>query len=166
VGGAVVSSSLAAAPLTLTSPAFQSGRTVPARFTCAGAGDRPVLRWSGAPKGTKEFALLVDDPDAAVPNFLKPDELVGKPTVQLIAWGIPATAKQLSGKAPVEGKNANGKVGWLPLCPQDGTHDFAFRLYALSASLGLAAGSNRRAFEAAIAGKVLAKAKLVGEVSA
>jgi Raf kinase inhibitor-like YbhB/YbcL family protein len=152
--------------LTLTSPAFQPGRTVPARFTCAGAGERPALRWSGAPKGTKEFALLVDDPDAVVPNFLKPDELVGKATVQLLAWGIPGTARQLVGRAPVEGKNANGKVGWLPLCPQDGTHDFAFRLYALSAPLGLAAGATRKAFEAALAGKVLAKTKLVGEVSA
>ncbi len=156
----------AAGPLSLTSPAFQSGRTVPARYTCEGAGKRPVLRWSGAPKGTREFALLVDDPDAPLPNLLRPDELVGKPSVQLLAWGIPATARQLVGKAPLEGRKTSGRPGWLPLCPQDGTHAFAFRLYALSAPLGLAAGATRKAFETALAGKVLAKAKLVGEVSA
>ena len=33
-------------------------------FGCAGKNVSPALKWSGAPKGTKSFALLVHDPDA------------------------------------------------------------------------------------------------------
>jgi Raf kinase inhibitor-like YbhB/YbcL family protein len=33
-------------------------------FGCTGKNVSPALKWSGAPKGTKSFALLVHDPDA------------------------------------------------------------------------------------------------------
>ena len=33
-------------------------------FGCTGKNVSPELKWSGAPKGTKSFALLVHDPDA------------------------------------------------------------------------------------------------------
>jgi len=54
---------------TLTSPDFEEGGTLPqwARSGIAGAGgeDRsPTLHWSGAPSGTKSFALTMYDPDA------------------------------------------------------------------------------------------------------
>jgi hypothetical protein len=31
--------------LTVRSPAFAAGATIPRRYTCAGAGDAPPLRW-------------------------------------------------------------------------------------------------------------------------
>src|SRR5262245_25762443 len=33
-------------------------------FGCTGKNISPALKWSGAPKGTQSFALLVHDPDA------------------------------------------------------------------------------------------------------
>jgi phosphatidylethanolamine-binding protein (PEBP) family uncharacterized protein len=33
-------------------------------FGCSGKNVSPALKWSGAPKDTKSFALLVHDPDA------------------------------------------------------------------------------------------------------
>lgn len=54
---------------TLESPDFSDGEALPqwARSGIAGAGgeDRsPALQWSGAPDGTRSFALTVFDPDA------------------------------------------------------------------------------------------------------
>ena len=33
-------------------------------FGCTGKNISPALKWSGAPKGTKSFALTIYDPDA------------------------------------------------------------------------------------------------------
>jgi Raf kinase inhibitor-like YbhB/YbcL family protein len=140
--------------LALTSTAFPAGGLIPARFTCDGANAIVPLRWAGAPVGTTSFALSVDDPDAGSGTFL-----------HRIAWGIPATAKGLAGRAPVEGANGAGRVGWTGPCPPSGTHRYVFRLYALRSKLPLKAGADRTAFEAALKSRVLAVAKLIGRYS-
>ena len=140
--------------LVLMSTAFPAGGMIPARFTCDGANSIVPLRWSGAPVGTKSFALIVDDPDAGSGTFL-----------HRIAWGIPARAKGLAGRAPVEGANGAGQVGWTGPCPPSGTHRYVFLLYALRSKLPLKAGADRTAFEAALKGRVLAVAKLIGRYS-
>ena len=53
----------------LVSPDFADGQPLPqsarSGIMAAGGQDRsPALRWSGAPEGTKSFALTVYDPDA------------------------------------------------------------------------------------------------------
>ena len=55
-------------PFLLTSPSFVQGAEIPAIYTCEGRGTSPPLAWSGAPPGTKSFALVVDDPDAPDPR--------------------------------------------------------------------------------------------------
>src|SRR6185437_3021384 len=59
------------AGFTLTSTAFTEGAAIPSRFTCDGAGTAPPLAWTGAPSGTKSFALIADDPDAPDPKAPK-----------------------------------------------------------------------------------------------
>ena len=54
---------------TLSSPDIAPGSTIAAKhimngFGCTGGGVSPALNWSGAPAGTKSFALTVYDPDA------------------------------------------------------------------------------------------------------
>ena len=58
-----------ASALTLTSPAFKEGGTLRSDqvfngMGCTGRNISPELHWSGAPKATKAFALMVYDPDA------------------------------------------------------------------------------------------------------
>src|SRR5258708_23019320 len=53
--------------LTLTSAAFADHHQIPNKYTCQGEDISPPLSWSGAPAGTKSFALIVDDPDAPDP---------------------------------------------------------------------------------------------------
>src|SRR5438067_2094273 len=58
--------------LTLTSSSFKEGATLGMDhilsadygFGCGGGNKSPHLAWSGAPAGTKSFALMVYDPDA------------------------------------------------------------------------------------------------------
>jgi hypothetical protein len=95
----------------------------------------------------------VDDPDAPG-TFL-----------HRLAWGIAGTAKGLAGRAPVEGLNGRRQLGWTGPCPPSGTHRYVFRLYALKSRLPLKAGADLAAFEAALQGRILGVAKLVGRYS-
>lgn len=124
---------------------------IPRVYTCDGAQRIVPLRWSGVPVGTRSFALLVDDPDASSGTF-----------THRLAWAIPAASRALAGVAPREGMTSAGRVGWVGPCPPSGAHRYVFRLYALRSPLRLGAGADRPAFLAALKGKVLATATLVG----
>ncbi|HEY8543804.1 MAG TPA: YbhB/YbcL family Raf kinase inhibitor-like protein, partial [Acidimicrobiales bacterium] len=50
--------------MTLSSPAFENGGPIPRRHTAYGENISPPLRWTGAPEGTRSFALICHDPDA------------------------------------------------------------------------------------------------------
>ena len=125
----------------------------------------PPLKWSGAPKGTVEFALICDDPDAS-----------GGVWTHWLIWGLPATATELpQGVAKTEtvaslggvrqGRNDSGNLGYDGPQPPSGTHRYFFRLYALSAPLGLAPGASAQEVRAALEGKVLAAAETMGTYS-
>ena len=49
---------------TLKVHGFDDGGFIPKRHTCEGEDASPALEWSGAPQGTRSFALILDDPDA------------------------------------------------------------------------------------------------------
>src|SRR5262245_28369482 len=58
-----------AAGFSLMSPEIKAGGTMPKSFEfngfgCTGENKSPALKWSGAPAGTKSFAVTVYDPDA------------------------------------------------------------------------------------------------------
>jgi Raf kinase inhibitor-like YbhB/YbcL family protein len=144
--------------MTLSSPAFAPGAEIPSTHTCEGADTPPVLAWSGAPAGTRSFALIVDDPDA-------PDPQAPKMTwVHWVVFGIPASATGLSagnalGKV---GKNDWGKAAWGGPCPPIGRHRYFFKLYALDVALDGLATANKPALEAAMKGHIMGQAELVG----
>ncbi len=57
----------------LTSETIKNNQTLPNEqvlnsFGCTGENVSPDLKWSGAPAGTKSYALLVHDPDAPRPT--------------------------------------------------------------------------------------------------
>jgi len=81
-----------------------------------------------------------------------------------LAWDIAATARGLRAgqRAPREGTNDAGRIGCTGPCPPSGNHRYVFRLYALEAPLTLARGASRAQFLAALRGRSLAVARLVG----
>lgn len=147
--------------LALTSPAFTDGAPIPARHTCEGDDTAPALAWTGAPAGTKSFALVVDDPDA-------PDPAAPKRTyVHWVLYDIPASAAGLpeGGALPPgtrEGRNDWGRAGYGGPCPPVGRHRYFHKLYALDATLGDLHTPDKAALERAMKGHVLAEARLMG----
>jgi Raf kinase inhibitor-like YbhB/YbcL family protein len=148
----------------LTSPAFDSGKPIPKRYTCEGSDTSPPLAWSGAPAGTRGFALLVDDPDA-------PDPKAPRMTwVHWVVYRIPATATMLpegasSAALPggaVEGRNDFKRTRFGGPCPPVGRHRYFHKLYALDVELPAGPVLDKPGLLAAMQGHVLAEADLVG----
>lgn len=147
----------------LTSAAFQDNGAMEARFSCQGGDTSPPLGWSGAPAGTKSYALIVDDPDA-------PDPAAPQTTwVHWVAYDIPASANALAEGAaknmPVgshDGLNDWGRPGYGGPCPPIGRHRYFHKLYALDTVLPDLGKPDKKALEAAMQGHVLAEAQLVG----
>lgn len=146
-------------PFNLTSPAFAEGATIPKLHTCEGADLSPALEWTGQPDGAGSFALIVDDPDAP-----------GGVWNHWLLWDIPASARSLAqglktGQLGESGTNDFGRLGYGGPCPprRHGPHRYIFKLFALgAATLGLRRGSRRAELDLALAGHVLAEARLTG----
>ncbi|GIW73027.1 MAG: hypothetical protein KatS3mg102_2569 [Planctomycetota bacterium] len=145
--------------LSLSSPAFSPGGRIPRRYAYRGEGDNvsPPLRWSGAPAGTRSFALICDDPDA--PR--------AEPWVHWVVYNIPAEATELpegSAGGAALGVNDFEEQGWGgPMPPRGhGTHHYHFKLYALDTLLEPRAGMTKKGLLRAMQGHILAEAELVG----
>jgi Raf kinase inhibitor-like YbhB/YbcL family protein len=148
----------------ITSTAFASHGSIPAKHTCEGPDVSPALAWVGAPAGTKSFALIVDDPDA-------PDPAAPKMTwVHWVLYDLPASAtglpeavaaKELQ-KGTLEGTNDWKRTGYGGPCPPIGRHRYFFKLYALDAVLPDLGKPTKAKLEGAMKGHVLAEALLMG----
>jgi len=149
--------------LVLTSGAFHAGEAIPARYTCEGADVSPPLLWSGTPRGTASFVLILDDPDAPGGTWVHWVLFNLPGTVTALPEGVPkADAPRELGGA-LQGRNDFRKVGYGGPCPPPGRpHRYFFRLYALDAVLPLRAGADRKAVDAAMRGHVLAETALMG----
>lgn len=141
--------------LTLSSSAFTHEGNIPSRYTCDGEDINPPLAISNIPEGTQSLALIVDDPDAPVGDW-----------VHWLMWNIsPKTEKIGENSVPenaVEGMTDFGRVGWGGPCPPSGVHRYQFKLYALDTILNLPQSTKKRDLEKAMQGHILDEAKLIG----
>jgi Raf kinase inhibitor-like YbhB/YbcL family protein len=138
----------------LTSPAFDEGEPIPARYTCDGDDLSPALVWTEPPQGTAALALCLDDPDAG-----------RYPFTHWLAWALPVGAGELAEgeRAPSEGRNDFGAPGYRGPCPPPGKpHRYVFTLHALDAEPQLGPSDRRLSFDQAVDGHVLATATLTG----
>lgn len=108
----------------LTSPAFQDGGKIPARYACDGENINPPLYIEDVPPGARSLALIVDDPDA-------PSGVWTHWTV----WNIDPQTKEIpEGGVPenaLQGETSSGSTGYEGPCPPSGVHHYSFRIYAL-----------------------------------
>jgi Raf kinase inhibitor-like YbhB/YbcL family protein len=148
----------------LTSPAFIHNASIPTAHTCEGADSSPPLNWSGAPAGTRSFALIVDDPDA-------PDPKAPKMTwVHWVLYNLPAGSTGLAGDeaqhglpaGTLQGRNDWKRTGYGGPCPPIGRHRYFHKLYALDTVLPDLGHPTKNQLLGALRGHVLAEAELVG----
>jgi Raf kinase inhibitor-like YbhB/YbcL family protein len=128
-----------AAGFTLSSPTIKPGSTLTDAqvfkgFGCEGKNISPALKWSGAPSGTKSYAVTVYDPDAPT----------GSGWWHWVVYNIPAAAGELPEGAggadakglpagAVQGRTDFGAPGFGGACPPAGDkpHRYIFTVYAL-----------------------------------
>jgi len=136
-------------------------------FGCEGDNVSPALAWSGAPKGTKSFALLVHDPDAPTG---------GAGWWHWVAYNIPADATAVAQgagaadganlpKGTVQGKTDFGAPGWGGPCPPvgHGSHHYNFTLHALKVDkLDIPDGATASLVGYMVNANSIGKAKLTG----
>lgn len=146
----------------IESSAFTHQGEIPSKYTCEGEDTSPPLSWSGAPAGTKSFALIVDDPDAPDPAAPK------RVWVHWVMYDLgPETTSLAEGAkhAPAgarDGQNDWGKTGYGGPCPPIGRHRYFHKLYALDTVLGDKGQLKKAELEAAMKGHVLASAEIIG----
>ena len=143
----------------VTSSAFEDNSPIPKKHAYKGEGENtsPPISWSGAPDGTKEIALICDDPDA--PR----DE----PWVHWVLANIPGDFRGIpegSDGGSTPGKNDFGEQGWGgPMPPKGhGVHHYHFKVYALDAELEVEPGVTKARLLEAMKGHVLAQGELIG----
>lgn len=105
------------ATLTVTSSVIQDGQTIPQsavfnQMGCSGDNRSPDLRWTGAPAGTKSYAVTTWDPDAPT----------GVGFVHWVLFDIPGEVTSLEAGAGGH-KHAGVKA-------QHGTNDFGVQAYS------------------------------------
>jgi Raf kinase inhibitor-like YbhB/YbcL family protein len=153
---------------TLTSSDFSPGATIaPAQVhtDCKGSNVSPALKWSGAPEGTKSFALLVHDPDAPT----------GSGWWHWLVYNLPASTTSLPAGAgdprknllpagAVQGRTDFGSPGYGGPCPPPGSpHHYHFRIYALKvAALDLPADATAAFIAFNVHSQALGEAELTG----
>jgi Raf kinase inhibitor-like YbhB/YbcL family protein len=143
------------ATLVLKSGAAADNGALPVAYTCDGKDISPALLWTGKPKNTQSFALIVSDPDAPGGTFY-----------HWVLFNLPANVSALSEgmtvlpTQTVIGKNSWEKMAYNGPCPSKGTsHRYVFTLYAIDTKLKLANETNAKALMDAMQSHVLQKAE-------
>ena len=138
---------------TLTSPVAEDLQALPIDFTGDGDGISPPLAWTGAPAGTKGYALIMD--------HVTPD---GDRKWYWTVYDIPGGASSLPKNVTDIGKLGTGFKGDIgyepPMSKGLGAKTYVITLYALSEPLKVAGKPGREELITAMNGKVLANSSL------
>jgi Raf kinase inhibitor-like YbhB/YbcL family protein len=149
----------------LSSEALASGVKIPAKYTEDGENVSPPLSWGKPPAGTRELALICDDPDAPGGTWTHWIAYGIKPETTSLPEALPAD-REVKTPAMKQGTNSFGKTGYGgPAPPAGKLHRYQFTLYALKTPLKLGGGAGKEKLMAAMKGQILATTMLEGTYS-
>lgn len=148
--------------LTLTSPAFKEGESIPSKYTCDGENISPEFTIQNIPEDTKSLVLVMDDPD--IPDTVKQARGIEK-FDHWAVYNIPPNTTTIGEGAVVGemGLNSKGDALYTGSCPPDREHRYFFRLYALSGTLNFIKTPTLDELETAAQGMMLEKTTLMGK---
>lgn len=141
---------------TLSSTAFTNNGSIPVAYSCDGDGKSPPLNFANVPTTAKSIVLTVQDLDSPKTNF-----------VHWLVYDIdPLTTVVEAGALPtgsIEGLNSTNKTGYVPFCPDTGTHRYLFTAYASSINYRFVQAPTIDGLKKVMKWQVLEKAELVGK---
>jgi Raf kinase inhibitor-like YbhB/YbcL family protein len=138
--------------LKVSSPAFGYEGWIPEKYTCDGENISPPLHIENIPAEAACLALIAEDPDAPVGNW-----------VHWLVWNIPVThhldENEVHG---IQGLNDFKQHHYGGPCPPSGTHRYFFKVYALNALLSLSPNAKKMQLEKVMSEHIIAFGELVG----
>jgi Raf kinase inhibitor-like YbhB/YbcL family protein len=152
--------------IAVESAAFAAGASLPRDYTADGRNISPPLSWRNVPPGTKELAVMLEDPDAGNPP----------PFVHWVLYKIPASATGLPEELPIDSNRpmppaltgaVQGVNGFRrnnyrgPAPPPGAPHHYRFVMYALDAPMPGEPGLTRAQLLDAMKGHVIGQGELV-----
>ena len=141
----------------LTSSVVTNGGALPVEFTGDGASALPPLEWTGAPGGTKSFAVVMD-------HFPGPSDVKWYWTLYNIPADIHSLPKNARGIGVAGNNSVNRNLGYAPPHSKGpGAKTYFITVYALSAPVEISlppAAVNRNVLLTAIKDRVLDSAQL------
>jgi Raf kinase inhibitor-like YbhB/YbcL family protein len=143
----------------ITSSAFDSGASIPSKYTCDAEDINPPIEINEIPQGTRSLALIVDDPDA--------NKVVGHTWDHWVVYNIPPETKKITENSipndSVQGNTSFGKPGYGGPCPPAGDpHTYYFKAYALDVLIDSAEPLDKKTLEEKMEGHIIASAELTG----
>jgi len=147
--------------------------------TCEGADTSPTVTWSGAPAGTKSFALVFEDIDISEDPGFEGEE--GAKFAHWIVYALPPDTVGLGGPMPSgtlmgindfdkgsSNRSSRTSIQYSGPCPSSGdpAHTIVFTVYALDSENKLSAGESRDKLLQFIDGKILAAGQATVEFQA
>lgn len=147
--------------LTIRSPAFAEGGTIPKKYTLDGDNVSPPLEWFDPPHGVRSYALICEDPDAPAGTFRH--------------WAVRNIPAGQNGLPEGAGARSDGCTSFAvndfghdrydgPRPPRGhGPHHYHFRLAALDAELvDMPPGTRAEELWRAVQPHIIEQAETVG----
>jgi gluconolactonase len=112
---------------TLSSPDLPADGRLPAEYTCDGKASTLALTWSGAPEGTKSYAIIMH-------HFANPTDIHWYLVVYNIPSDVTSLPKNFSNIGILGVNSVNNRTEYAPPCSKGpGDKTYIYSIYALSA---------------------------------
>jgi Raf kinase inhibitor-like YbhB/YbcL family protein len=155
----------------VSSESFKDGQTLPpaqrsGKMRAGGQDESPQLSWSGAPAGTRSYAVTMFDPDAPGRGGFWHWAVLDLPAdTTALPAGAGAEGGRLLPPGAQQLKNDGGFRGYLGAAPPPGhgPHRYVITVYALDLEQsGLDAGTSPATLESKLSRHTLGRGSLTG----